>query len=120
MKIGYPFLIDFMSLPTPFGGRSAASSGPRWTDGFKEGGSLRDCSHASVAMASPRSDHDVDMGALHEKGVKGVLPVGCLPLWGREGVTLASVKHETDNHKRISREPQFYKKFRLLFRLALP
>jgi hypothetical protein len=22
------------------------------------------------------------------KGVKGVLPLGCLPLWGREGVTL--------------------------------
>jgi hypothetical protein len=21
-------------------------------------------------------------------GVKGVLPLGCLPLWGREGVTL--------------------------------
>jgi hypothetical protein len=23
-----------------------------------------------------------------EKGVKGMLPLGCLPLWGREGVTL--------------------------------
>jgi hypothetical protein len=22
------------------------------------------------------------------KGVKGLLPLGCLPLWGREGVTL--------------------------------
>jgi hypothetical protein len=22
------------------------------------------------------------------KGVKGALPLGCLPLWGREGVTL--------------------------------
>ena len=22
------------------------------------------------------------------KGVKGMLPLGCLPLWGREGVTL--------------------------------
>jgi hypothetical protein len=29
-------------------------------------------------------------------GVKGMLPVGCLPLWGREGVTLptaAEYKH---------------------------
>ena len=25
---------------------------------------------------------------LVKMGVKGVLPLGCLPLWGREGVTL--------------------------------
>jgi hypothetical protein len=25
---------------------------------------------------------------LDEKGVKGVHPLGCFPLWGREGVTL--------------------------------
>ena len=24
----------------------------------------------------------------HVRGVKGMLPLGCLPLWGREGVTL--------------------------------
>jgi hypothetical protein len=24
----------------------------------------------------------------NEKGGQGVLPLGCLPLWGREGVTL--------------------------------
>jgi hypothetical protein len=23
-----------------------------------------------------------------DRGVKGILPLGCLPLWGREGVTL--------------------------------
>ena len=26
------------------------------------------------------------------KGVKGMLPLGCLPLWGREGVTLLTTK----------------------------
>ena len=26
------------------------------------------------------------------KGVKGVLPLGCFPLWGREGVTLAAAE----------------------------
>jgi len=25
---------------------------------------------------------------ISELGVKGMLPLGCLPLWGREGVTL--------------------------------
>jgi hypothetical protein len=39
-------------------------------------------------MASSRSYHDGDRGFLHEKGVKGVLPLGYLPLWVREGVTL--------------------------------
>jgi hypothetical protein len=26
---------------------------------------------------------------MNEWGLKGALPLGCLPLWGREGVTLA-------------------------------
>jgi hypothetical protein len=28
------------------------------------------------------------------EGVKGMLPLGCFPLWGREGVTLTSVTKE--------------------------
>jgi hypothetical protein len=36
-----------------------------------------------VAIASQKVDEN------HlEKGVKGMLPLGCLPHWGREGVTL--------------------------------
>ncbi len=27
-----------------------------------------------------------------KEGVKGILPLGCLPLWGREGVTLKAVE----------------------------
>jgi len=27
-----------------------------------------------------------------KKGVKGALPLGCFPLWGREGVTLVIVR----------------------------
>jgi hypothetical protein len=27
-------------------------------------------------------------------GVKGVLPLGCLPFWGREGVTLLYTKED--------------------------
>ena len=42
-------------------------------------------SHLSAAREVPSSD----------MGVKGVLPLGCLPLWGREGVTLlASVSEQ--------------------------
>jgi hypothetical protein len=29
-----------------------------------------------------------------EGGVKGVHPLGCLPLWGREGVTLLTDKRK--------------------------
>jgi hypothetical protein len=40
-------------------------------------------------MASPHSDSDDGVrGILGKKGVKGVLLLGCLPLWGREGVAL--------------------------------
>jgi hypothetical protein len=28
------------------------------------------------------------------KGVKGIFPLGCLPLWGREGVTLLAFQKE--------------------------
>jgi len=31
------------------------------------------------------------MKNLEKTGVKGGLPLGCLPLWGREGVTLKDV-----------------------------
>ncbi len=34
----------------------------------------------------------------NKEGVKGMLPLGCLPHWGREGVTLQTV----DKKKRIS------------------
>jgi hypothetical protein len=41
-----------------------------------------------------------------ERGVKGMLPLGCLPRWGREGVTLiASSKCKKNmSSKRISTE----------------
>ena len=29
-----------------------------------------------------------DTGKMYKKGVRGMFPLGCLPLWGREGVTL--------------------------------
>jgi hypothetical protein len=29
-----------------------------------------------------------EMESVKKKGVKGLLPLGCFPLWGREGVTL--------------------------------
>ena len=32
---------------------------------------------------------------LSEMGVKGALPVGCLPLWGREGITLITAENIT-------------------------
>ena len=31
------------------------------------------------------------MKTSEKRGVKGMLPLGCLPLWGREGVTLQVV-----------------------------
>jgi hypothetical protein len=35
----------------------------------------------------------ISLNGRNEKGVKGMLPLRCLPLWGREGVTfLASRK----------------------------
>jgi hypothetical protein len=38
-----------------------------------------------------------------DKGVKGVLPLRCLPHWGREGVTLTSVGECMNNGRnRIS------------------
>jgi hypothetical protein len=40
---------------------------------------------------------------LKKRGVKGVHPLGCLPLWGREGVTLQIA----DKWKRIKRKIGF-------------
>jgi hypothetical protein len=37
-------------------------------------------------MSSKRGNHR------KFKGIKGVLPLGCLPLWGREGVTLITAE----------------------------
>jgi hypothetical protein len=36
-------------------------------------------------------------------GVKGVLPLGCFPLWGREGVTLRAL----DERKRMTEKQGF-------------
>jgi len=43
-----------------------------------------------------------------KQGIKGMLPACCLPLWGREGVTLlTSVREYANNGKmRISTEPK--------------
>ncbi len=56
-----------MSKPTLFGGCSASSPGSR---------------RARMLLKS-----------LIYIGVKGAHPLGCLPLWGREGVTLANQKN---------------------------
>jgi len=45
--------VDFMNLPTPFGGRSAASSGPRWA--------IPGCS-ASVSWTFPGLQYDGHRG----------------------------------------------------------
>lgn len=47
-----------------------------------------------------------------EQGVKGMLPSGCLPLWGRKGVTFpTAIRHLTNNgRKRVSTEPDKRKK----------
>jgi hypothetical protein len=34
-------------------------------------------------------------GEMEKGGVKGILPLGCLPLWGREGVTLTAFFRST-------------------------
>jgi len=40
-------------------------------------------------------------------GVKGMPPLGCLPLWGREGVTLITlIKYTYNGLQRISAEPK--------------
>jgi hypothetical protein len=44
-----------------------------------------------------------------KRGGKGMLPVCCLPLWGREGVTLpaAAENKQITKKKRISTKPFF-------------
>jgi hypothetical protein len=42
------------------------------------------------------------------KGVKGIHPLGCLPLWGREGVTFVFfLSNEKMNKIRFSTEPDY-------------
>jgi hypothetical protein len=44
---------------------------------------------ASAPAARVSPNIAIDLKKIDEKpGVKGTLPLGCLPLWGREGVTL--------------------------------
>jgi len=47
-----------------------------------------------------------------KRGVKGIHPLGCLPPWGREGVTLiASVKLKKNmGNNMVSPEPFFLKR----------
>ena len=60
--------IQYYEQAHPFGGRSAASSGPRW-----------------ARMLFERVNFT--------RGSRGPHPLGCLPLWGREGVTLINRKN---------------------------
>jgi len=51
---------------------------------------------------------------LCKKGrIKGILPLGCLPLWGGEGVTLiaAAENYQITLKKRVLSEPKAVKKF---------
>jgi hypothetical protein len=46
---------------------------------------------------------------LKKEGVKGMLPLSCLPLWGREGVTLIAAAGNyrvTQKKKRGSTKPE--------------
>jgi hypothetical protein len=50
------------------------------------------------------------MKNLNKRGGKGMLPACCLPLWGREGVTLlVAAENNRIRKKRISTEPIFLK-----------
>jgi hypothetical protein len=42
--------------------------------------------HPRIAIFTQQVDQKPELW-----GVKGVLPLGCLPLWGREGVTLPKI-----------------------------
>jgi hypothetical protein len=44
-----------------------------------------------------------------KEGVKGMLPACCLPLWGKEGVTLiaAAENYRMTLKKRVSTEPEY-------------
>jgi hypothetical protein len=55
-------------------------------------------------LQSCDNHHKVD-----EKGVEGMLPLGCLPLWGREGISLVAVIRGLAERrkKRFSPEPFF-------------
>jgi hypothetical protein len=48
-----------------------------------------------------------------KEGVKGMLPLGCLPLWERVGVTLqaAAENYRMTLKKRVSAEPQIHETF---------
>ena len=67
------------------------------------GGSSTSCFHPrrygipQNAIAPQKVDENIS------KGVKGILPLGCLPHWGREGVTLiAAAEINLVTEKRIS------------------
>ena len=42
------------------------------------------------------------------KGVKGVLPLGCLPLWGSEGVTLIAAEENNQTIEEMSSQESNY------------
>jgi hypothetical protein len=73
--------LNFASIPPPLGGRSGASSDPRWARRLIEN--------------------------FAQEGGLGGLPLDSLPLWGREGVTLTTTTEEfqTTHNLRISTEP---------------
>jgi hypothetical protein len=51
------------------------------------------------------------MKNLNKRGGKGMLPLGCLPLWGREGVTLMAAAED----KRITGKRGFQQSPFLVF-----
>jgi len=59
----------------------------------------------SIAIPSD----NVENNTPKKEGVKGILPLGCFPDWGREGVTLITASRELSNdyEKRVSTEPLF-------------
>jgi hypothetical protein len=62
---------------------------------------------APAAWASPNSAIIIRrlMKNLNKRGGKGMLPLGCLPHWGREGVTLPAAAE----NKRITGKEDFNK-----------
>ena len=67
--------LNFASIP-PLGGRSGASS-------------------------DPRLSKEVDLKLCIRGGGQGVLPLGCLPLWGREGVTLTTTSEDFQTTQKL-------------------
>jgi hypothetical protein len=62
---------------------------------------------APAAWASPTLRLPLIRLTRLQKGVKGIHPLGCLPLWGREGVTFVFfLVNEKMNKIRFSHEPE--------------